>query len=179
VSDEASPQSFLAEPTTELRQGDICFEWPFPKWQFNGYLVASAPTGGSPTTALVGLYEQGRPLPIVICSHDCDLENPRSRSGFVVAPVFPWPFDEMGSDNSLALINSRIPGQDGAYSHINLYPIKLPDDQPDWRVIDFSAMTSVGSPNKAIPVLRKAKRFEMTDEVREAFSNKLAAFFIR
>jgi hypothetical protein len=85
----------------------------------------------------------------------------------------------MGSDVSLGIISSYLPGDDGAYEHINLYPIKLPLDPPDWRVVDFSSLTSIGSPQKSIPMLLNAKRYEMTDTARENFSNKLGAFFIR
>jgi hypothetical protein len=90
-----------------------------------------------------------------------------------------WPLSDMGSDASLALISSYMPRADRAYEYINLYPIKLPLDPPEWRIADFSALTSIASPQKSIPVLRKSKRFEMTDEARENFSSKLAAFFIR
>lgn len=177
---DSNVDPFLPDPTGELRQGDICFDWPLPKWQLNGYTVASDPSGGNPTTALVSLHEQGSRLPIVLCSHDCDLENPRTRLGFVVAPVLPWPWpNEMGSDKSLALINSTVPGPDGSYEYIQLYPIKLPGGRPDWRIIDFSGMMSISSPRKSAPVLLKAKRYEMTDQTRRTFGDKLAAFFIR
>jgi hypothetical protein len=176
--DEAS-QSFLAEPTDELRQGDICFEWPYPKWDLNTYMVASAVVGSNASSALLALHERAAALPVVICSHDCDLENPRTRLGIVVAPVLPWPWTDMGSDRSLALINSSTPGADGSYDYIQLYPIRLPGDGQDWRVVDFSGMMSIAAPPKAMPILRKAKRFEMTDAARETFGNKLAAFFIR
>jgi hypothetical protein len=85
----------------------------------------------------------------------------------------------MSDDRSLALINSYVAGDDGSYDYIQLYPIKLPGDPPVWRVVDFSGMMSVAAPPKALPILRKAKRLEMTDETREHFSNKLAAFFVR
>jgi hypothetical protein len=179
VTDEQSSRLFLDEPSNELRQGDVCFEWPIPKWLLSGYMVASEPTADRAATALVSVHAKGESLPVVVCSHDCDLENPRSRTGVVVAPLFHWPNFPMGSDVSLGIISSDLPGDDGAYEHINLYPFKLPLDPPDWRVIDFSAMTSIGSPQKSIPMLLKAKRYEMTDKARENFCNKLAAFFIR
>ena len=174
------PPSFVATASTaELRQGDICFEWPFPKWQLNGYSVAADPSGGNPNVALIGLHEQGAKLPLIICSHDCDLENWRARLGFVVAPVFQWPFPDLGSDDSLALISSGVLGEDGSYDYINLFPLKFSNDPADWRVADFSGLTSIASPRKATPVLLKSKRFEMTDETRVNFGNKLASFFIR
>ena len=85
------PGTLLADPTDELRQGDICFDWPYPKWDLNNYMVASAITGNNAPTALMPLYDRAASLPIVICSHDCELEDPRQRLGIIVAPVFPWP----------------------------------------------------------------------------------------
>jgi hypothetical protein len=179
VSGDQHLSSFLAEPTDDLRQGDICFEWAYPKWDLNTYMVATSPTGGNSPAALLALHEKAVPVPIVLCSHDCELENPRNRLGIVVAPVLPWPFADKSDDRSLALINSASPGTDGSYEFIQTYPIRLPTGQPDWRIIDFSGMQSVASPQKVLPILRKAKRFEMVDETRESFSYKLAAFFIR
>jgi hypothetical protein len=179
VNPDSGLQPFLAEPTGELRQGDICYEWQYPKWDLNSYMVATSPAGSNSPTALLALHERAANIPIVLCSHDCDLENPRTRLGFVVAPVLAWPWQDMGDDRSLALINSYIPGEDGSYEYIQLYPLKFPADPPAWRVVDFSGMMSVAAPPKALPILRKAKRFEMTEETREHFSNKLAAFFVR
>lgn len=180
MTQESSPLAFLDQPTGDLRQGDICFSWPFPKWQMTSYQVTSSPAGPSQATALVSLHEQGTDIPLVICSHDCDLENPRGRLGFIVAPLFPWPSGiNITTEKGLTLVNSYKPGPDNSYDHINLYPIKLPGEDPEWRVVEFSAMTSISPPLKLVPILRKAKRFEMTDEAREYFGTKLAAFFIR
>src|SRR5690242_8647902 len=84
MTEPLSSRLFLDQPTAELRQGDICFEWPFPKWQLNGYMVASEPPTGKATTAIVSVHSRGDAIPLVICSHDCDIENPRSRAGIVV-----------------------------------------------------------------------------------------------
>ena len=84
----------------------------------------------------------------------------------------------MGSDRSLALINSSTPTADGPYEYVQSYPIRLPGEAPDWRMIDFSGMVSIASPTKALPILKKAKRFEMTDAARQNFGYKLAAFFV-
>jgi hypothetical protein len=168
---------FLPVPTSELRQGDVCYQWQFPKWQLNSYQVAFQPSAARPNSAIVSLHSKGEILPLIICSHDCDLENPRSRMGIIVAPVLSWPDSDQGSELSAKIQRSDVPGNDGAYAHINLFPIKIP--RRDWRVVDFSALTSVSTPDKVVPALRLAKKYEMTDEAREKFSNKLAAFFIR
>ncbi len=181
MSSENDSQLLLAEESNELRQGDICFEWPIPRWQLNGYMVASEPASVNPSTAIVALHSKGESLPLVVCSHDCDLENPRSRMGIVVVPLLNWPSSvaPMGSDASLDIVRSVVPDDDGSYMHINLYPIKLPYETAEWRIVDFSGLTSIGNPLKSLQHLMKAKRFEMTDECRKNFSNKLAAFFIR
>src|SRR5512143_2358101 len=71
------------------------------------------------------------------------------------------------------------PDAGGRYESINLFQFYLPLDQTEWRVADFNGLISVASPQKSGPALRKAKRFEMTDEMRRLFGDKFAAFFIR
>ena len=170
---------FLSEITGELRQGDICYSWPIPRWLLTDYQVLMTAEGKT-ARLQVGVHQRGVDLPLVLCSHDCDLENPREGVGFLVAPLLPWPFgDSMSSDGSLELVGaSRM--QEGSYAYINLFPICLPESRNDngsgWRVVDFSSITSVGPPPKLVPILRKAKRLEMTEEVRLLFKRKLAAF---
>jgi hypothetical protein len=171
---------FLLEPTAELRQGDICLSWIVPKWQLNDQQMISN-SDRKVIRTVVGVHSQGAELPLAICSHDCELENPRGRMGVVVAPVLLWPFDDMSSDSSLDLVGSSAL-QDDSYTYVNLFPIKLPSrdgEAEDWRVVDFSAMTTVVTAAKAALVLRKGKHLEMTDESRLLFKRKLAAFFGR
>jgi hypothetical protein len=174
---------FIDEPTNELRQGDICFEWPVPKWVLTGYQLISNPGADNFSNSVLALHAKGEPVPIVICSHDCDLENPRGRAGFLVAPLLHWPGwpsrVDMGSEQSLRIISSAKPSPGGAYDDINLFPVKLPTDPPDWRLVDYSTITSISPPEKLIPILRAAKRYEMSDEGRASFADKLAASFIR
>jgi hypothetical protein len=170
---------FLSEVTDELRQGDICFSWPVPRWLLTDYQTLK--TQDNKTTKMqVGVHLKGAELPLVLCSHDCDLENPRERLGFLVAPLIPWPFEDMASDSSLDLIGSS-DVQDGSYSYINLFPLSLPESQDEsgWRVVDYSSVMSVGPPTKLAPLLRKTKRLEMTEETRALFKSKMAAFLAR
>ena len=172
---------FLEQPSDELRQGDICFEWPFPKWQLTEYLVAGDPAGAAPNRALIHLHSSGTTVPITILSHDCDIENPRNRLGLVVAPVLPWPFPDLGSDDSLDLMRSQGLSAENTYDYINLFPIELPDTgaDADWRVADFSGLMTMSPPKKVIAILKSAKRYEMTDKTREELKRKLASFFGR
>jgi hypothetical protein len=170
---------FLSETTSELRQGDICYSWPIPRWLLTDYHVLMT-AEGKVAKVQVGVYERGADLPLVLCSHDCDLENPRERAGFLVAPLRPWPFGDMSSDSSLELVGaSKI--QNGSYAYINLFPVYLPEARQDqgWHVVDFSSIMSVGPPPKLVPILRKAKHLEMTEEARLLFKRKLAAFLGR
>lgn len=176
-----SESLFVDNPTDELRQGDISYEWPFPVWNLNKFqVVTQVLGGGSPQSAVVSLLARGAPAPVAICSHDCEIENPRSRTGLLMAPVLPWPYPEVSSDLSLDLIGSREPDSKNLYSFIYLFPVNLgAAGQDDWHVIDFSAMATMTSPNKIKPRLLDGKRFEMLDKTRIQFKTKLAAFFGR
>lgn len=171
---------FIDVPTEELRQGDICFEWPFPIWNLNSFQVLTQVGSGKAQGAAVNLLKGGDPLPIAICSHDCEVENSRSRSGLLIAPVLPWPYPDITVDKSLDLVGSRVPDAGKVYSYINLFPVNLSyNERDDWRVIDFSAMTAMAPPSKIKLRLLEAKRFEMHDKTRMEFKEKLAAFFGR
>jgi hypothetical protein len=175
-------QLFLEKPSNDLRQGDICYDWPVPRWLLNSYQITAEPGTTRNLNAVLSLQAKGESLPLIICSHDCDLDNPRNRLGFLVAPLLHWPGwpnPEMASDASLRMISSAVSAADGSYEFINIFPIKIPSEPPDWRVVDYSSMMSISPPEKLVPVLKAHKRYEMTDEGRVSFANKLAAFFIR
>ncbi len=169
---------FREASTSELRQGDICFEWHYPKWQLQDYQVVT-----NALDATVGVFLQvhakGAKMPLAVCSHDCEIENPRSRLGVLVAPVLPFT-DALSDDERMDIVQSSRP-LDNKYAHINLFPVQLPQEgsAPQWNVIDFSAITHVSRAHKAVPVLLAAKRLEMTDNARTQFKEKLAAFFGR
>jgi hypothetical protein len=174
---------FVTEAGALLRQGDLCYSWPFPRWQLNEYKVAGKPSGAL-TDAVVHVLNNGDALPALLCSHDCDVENPRDRMGLLLAPVLPWPFPDVGDDHSLDLRNSVGPDGDGEFSFINFFPLAVPSSDPtgeavEWRVADFSGLMAVAPPRKVIPLLKKGKHLEMTDETRDQFRTKLAAFFGR
>jgi hypothetical protein len=162
----------FGEPTAELQQGDICSARPFPQWKLHEYEISGSP-GGPTTRALVHVYSQGANLPVVVCAHDCDVENPRNRRGILVAPVFDWPPDLSEADSELLRESARL--SDGeVYDFINLFPIHLPSGA--WHVADFSAMSSPGPANKVVAALKQTKELEMTDGSRKLFRLKLGAF---
>ena len=174
---------FLEEPSDELRQGDICFDWVFPKWQLNDYLVASDASSGVSNRAVIHVLSSGASLPIMVLSHDCEIENPRSRIGLSVAPILPWPLgDDYGSDESLDLIRSGSLSAGSTFEFIQFFPVQLKDEEgaePSWKVVDFSGLMSASPPKKAIPLLKARKRLEMLEETRKNLKLKLAAFFGR
>lgn len=172
--------TFVDAPSDELRQGDICLEWPFPLWNLNTFQVAVEVSSESRQRAVINLYARGNKLPVVICSHDCEVENARTRAGLLVAPLLEWPFPSLETDDSLDLMNARVPNGNREYDYINWFPVNLQAATDNsWHVVDFSAMTSVSPPHKIKSQLLSAKRFEFTEESRIEFKEKLAMFFGR
>ena len=169
---------FLPEGSDELRQGDLLDDQPLPFWRYTDFELSGRP-GEAPQSARVSVVAKGLSVPVVLCSHDCDLENHRNRYGWVVAPVLPWPFPDIADDASLDLISSARMSENNEYGYIHLFPIQIPGADADWRVVDFSALISVGPPSKIRRTFLGMKRFEMDDATREEFRLKLAASFGR
>lgn len=79
---------FVASPSVELRQGDVCTVPFFPVWTVDS--SAYLPPEGPPLVAVKDAWrilecEAGKL--VSVCSYDCDLENPRDRSGILLAPL--------------------------------------------------------------------------------------------
>ena len=122
-----------------------------------------------------------KPVPVVVCSHDCDIENPKLRTGVILAPLLGYP-QHPEPERQAQLRESRRPDSDSKYHYINLFPLEFDDTSlglGDRMVVEFSAMLSAGRSKEAIRVLKGKKVLEMTDETREDFRQKLAAFFGR
>lgn len=172
--------AFVDALSDELRQGDICFAWPFPQWNMNTFQVAIEVASDSRQRAITNLHDRGAKLPIVICSHDCEVENSRTRAGLVVAPLLRWPFPSLESNSSLDLMHARVPSEKREYDYINWFPVNLRSaDLDDWRVVDFSAMSSMSPPHKIKSQLLATKKYELTEISRVEFKEKLAMFFGR
>lgn len=171
--------AFLETPTAELRQGDICFAWQYPKWSLNEYLIAAPAAGGRPRSALLQVLKSGDRFPVAVCSHDCEIENGRTRVGLLIAPVFPLTsnYDE----NQLMDIAASSHPADDEYSYINWFPVQLAaeENKLELQVVELSAITYMAEPRKSAAALLAAKRYEMADETRQAFKDKIAAFFGR
>jgi hypothetical protein len=81
---------FVDAPAVELNQGDVCAVEAFPQWDLRS--TPSVNVGGEVKYLQMPVWRKpvqepgnGRTL-ICVVSYDCDIENPRSRTGLLVAP---------------------------------------------------------------------------------------------
>ncbi|QCB97102.1 hypothetical protein E5206_09315 [Arthrobacter sp. PAMC25564] len=120
---------------------------------------------------------------VVVCSYDCDIENPRGRSGILIAPTIaitnrdPRLADIMASGTPKDDLGGGL-----AFTHLNLFPFPLTalNDSGELNVVaDLSAMTSLGPAPLAIKQLAGSKKFELTENARKDFRTKLAVFLGR
>jgi hypothetical protein len=117
----------------------------------------------------------------MVLSHDCEIENPRTRIGLSLAPILPWPYgDNYGSDESLDLMRSGSLSADSTYDFIQFFPVQVEEGaESSWKVVDFSGMMSASPARKVVPMLKARKKLEMLEETRRDLKLKLAAFFGR
>lgn len=169
----------VGDPSGVLRQGDVCVVDFFPRWDVAKSQTVSSQSG---TVAIqMSAWNSVKEGPdgghlVVVCSHDCDVDNPRQRTGLLLAPVIKTPAHRgtelyatiMGSDQIL----------DGVVHAAGLFPLSIPDvgGEATDVVIDFSSLISMGQPVRVIPMLREKKLYEMDDAMRVRFKMKLAAF---
>ncbi|UYL86884.1 hypothetical protein SEA_RAVENCO17_31 [Gordonia phage RavenCo17] len=158
-----------------LRQGDICSVSAFPRW--------TAASSSVLVGTSVGLMVEAWDKPIrwtddrflvAICSYDCDVENPRARSGILLAPVMPMPA-KAGSDREEEILSSNV-AEDGKISYVNLFPLCLPrtDGTSTPAVVDFSAVASMSSAKDAVTELKEHRHFSLASQTREEFQIKAA-----
>lgn len=174
--------TFEIVPGESLRQGDVCSVAEFPRWT-----VKSAPvhlqSGQQKIGVLVESMTQPLTLPsgrrlVVVCSYDCDLENPRARAGILLAPLIRLPAP-LGSEKAQSIMASNIP-VDNEINHVSMFfvPIEIDsDDVP--AIVDFSSMMTLCPVKEAISELQANKYKEMAEAVRIAFQDKLALFTTR
>ncbi|KZE90527.1 hypothetical protein AVP41_00046 [Microbacterium sp. TNHR37B] len=116
---------------------------------------------------------------VAVCSHDCDVENPRTRTGLIVAPLVNVPAPPRDPEMYAKIMASG--DTTAGIDFVHLFPVRLPGDDGQERdaVVDFSAITTMARAAKAVGHLADGKRLEMTDATRTAFQRKLALFFGR
>jgi len=169
----------------DLRQGDVVYSYRVPYWNVNTtqHATAPLPEATSFTRAMVDLRSGGLPLPLLVLSHDCELENVRARLGLLVAPIVVAPNVDDGTLKQSTHPVGEPSNQVYEYGH--LWPMQLPAQdpveeaaEPIWMVADFSGITTVAPPSRVVAIFRKIRRFEMTDEARQLLQDKVAAYFL-
>ncbi len=171
------------EPGEGLRQGDICFIKGLPLWNLAASNTQADPQGVLthfvvPTLKGLQWDELSGAVAVAVCSHDCDVENPRSRTGIIVAPLIKVPA-ALGSDKHAQImaswdVSSRI-------DYVNLFPLSVDAGDGEARdaVVDLSAMVTIAKAGVGVDHLRGDRRQVMEDATREAFRTKIALFFAR
>lgn len=109
----------------QLRQGDVCSVPNFPRWTLDSTKVDTA------KAALLVVEAWDRPLEsdgggrlVVVCSYDCDIENPRGRAGMLLAPVMKMPASP-DSQREVDILASAV-RRDGQIGHANMFPLLIP-----------------------------------------------------
>lgn len=163
----------------QLRQGDVCSVPNFPRWTLDSTRVDVA----RPPLLIVEAWD--RPLEsddggrlVVVCSYDCDIENPRGRAGLLLAPVMKMPASPGSQQEADILASEAV--RDGKIGYANLFPLLLPTEpENQTAVADFSAMATLASAKDANTALTVTRRFTMDSSMRLAFKEKLALFLYR
>ena len=163
----------------QLRQGDVCSVPNFPRWTLDSTKVDTA----KPALLVVEAWD--RPLEsddggrlVVVCSYDCDIENPRGRAGILLAPVMKMPASP-GSPEEADILASDT-RRDGKIGYANLFPLLLPaEPENQSAVVDFSAMATLASAKDANAALTATRLFTMDSSMRLAFKEKLSLFLHR
>lgn len=173
---------FAAEFSAPLRQGDICVVPHFPQWSLDGASTVTAPDGTTsmlvPRLSRVLRARNGDGDLVIVCSHSCDVENPRGRTGLLLAPLMPLSERHKDFDGIMA---SHTPA-DGTYSFLPLFPFELPEGENGEGIFasaDLSSVITLAKLQPAIDLLSRSKRYELSDEARTLFRTKLGAFISR
>lgn len=165
-----------------LRQGDICVMPAFPIWDIDRAQRNVGPqdvTEGYVLPRLKAMEwdSMSGTVAVAVCSHDCDLENPRERTGIIIAPLVKVP-SRPGDERYRNILASWDTSSEINYA--NLYPVEYDDENRQIQaVIDFSAMTSYAKAEKAIQKLLQARVLSCDDETRSSIARKLAYFLGR
>lgn len=179
------PEIPAAEPASgELRQGSLCSIESFPRWHIEHVAHVTTASGSRwvqlPDEGGGGHIASSSNGPVVcVCSHDCELENPRGRAGILLAPVIPVP--ARPGDERFDLIIASAFQENGVWDFIHYFPLEVAggsECEGTW-VVDFSAISSAGPARQMVPLLESARMCALSPEGREAFREKLAAFLGR
>lgn len=165
-----------------LRQGDICVVPAFPIWDIDRAQRQVGPQDVTegwvlPRHKALEWDQLSGSVAVAVCSHDCDLENPRERTGVIVAPLVRVPANPK-DDRYAKIMASGI--TDTQIDYVSLFPVSYQDSERSIEaVIDFSAMTSYAKADKAVPKLLSTRVIGCDEGTRESIRRKLALFLGR
>lgn len=169
----------LAEAAADqpLGQGDVCLLDHFPLWVPDRASVMIGPTHNDQVVlhSWDRVRRVGERYLVIVCSQDCDIENPRARTGILLAPLInpPASFHDARYDQIMA---SHEP-HDGMYSWIQLFPAQLPPAMGGQDVVaDFSALTTMAKAEAAVTHLLARRTASLTEIGRTRLREKLAFF---
>ena len=176
--------------TRELRQGDICEIDAFPLWDLIGTLQTTQ-SDGRISHLMIPEFKRCAPSNVTpgkklvaVCSYDCDIENPRGRSGLLIAPLIGVKTSHRDYARLAACGEPiYVPESDTyTYQFVNHFPysgVRALAGDAAIAELEFSAMTTVGPAAAAAETLLKSKVHEISDEDRLRLQKKLAVFTSR
>ncbi|GAB3603247.1 hypothetical protein [Microbacterium aureliae] len=165
-----------------LRQGDICFIKGLPLWNLSASSTQADPQGVLthfviPPHKALQWDELTGSVAVAICSHDCDVENPRSRTGIIVAPLIKVPASIGSTAYNQIMASGDVSER---IDYVNLFPLLLAGGGEERAaVVDLSALVTVAKADVGVELLAANRKYVMEDTARDAFRTKLALFFAR
>lgn len=168
-------------PAGPLKQGDVCKLDVFPVWQLD--TAGAMPEGPYAGVTLIPTFPRTLPYQdgvlAIVCSHDCDLENPRGRSALQLAPLTKVPASPHEDRYEIIMASDRTTPDD-EWNFIQVFPLKLPQELGAQDVVaDFSAITSLGKATEAADLLTSVRVAGLNEDERTQIRLKLGAFLGR
>lgn len=173
------------EALANLRQGDICELDLFPHWNLGTAFTVSQGAGATHLQVaampkVLPAKSNGARRLVVVCSYDCDLENPRDRTGLLIAPIFALS-ERNNRYDAIVQSGQMQTNADGQlyFNYLQYFPLEVAHVtavETKMGVADFSAITSFGKAVDAVKFLQERKVHELSEETRTAFRAKLATF---
>jgi hypothetical protein len=171
-------------PPGDVRQGDLVALDFFPSWNVENLSTVIGPAGSQsqliPAAEKVQRTGDGQFI-VAVCAYDCDLENPRSRTGVALAPVMKVPASPRDPTYD-AILNSAKRGENNRLDYFQLFPVELEERlgaRFEVGVVDFSQLMHMAPAARVVEILAPRVIQRLSDDLREAFRFKLAAFFGR
>lgn len=155
----------------ELSQGDVVDNF--------SYAIVNNPTFKSNEFSTQLRVKSG---PVVLLSHDCDLEvyakGPK-RVGLIFAPLVPLAEHIRRKNPDLDPEEAnKLDPEDPQYVSVFFYK-PYPEKLEDVMMVDFSTMQSMPTSPTLVSECRRNKILELTEETKQYLQDKLMAHFGR